>query len=127
MGQLGASITKRRISICVILFVLLCGINFALDYGLCIFSPCISKSRAFGAIHVGAESRYARELLFRAGVVCPGEEMLKCSTLMFSDFWRDYSVTFDPVQNIVIEKKFSFKNHGGGMLERLHILRIVTQ
>jgi hypothetical protein len=112
----------KRLATCVItLFVLFVAINLAFDETLCVIPPCLSKHRAFESVQIGTDGDVARKILWRAGAVCASEAMFQCPTLMFSDFWRTYSVSFDTHTGIVVEKKFTFRIHGKGLLGRLHI------
>ena len=105
----------------VVIFLLFFAANLALDRTLSAIPPYLSKHRAFESIQVGDDIHEAREILWRAGIGCASESMFKCQTVMFSDFWRTYSVSFDSQAGIAVEKKFTFRIHGKGLLGRLHI------
>jgi len=107
----------------IALFFVFVAFNLALDETLCVIPPYISKHSAFESIQVGGNSDQARKILWRAGVLCASEGMFKCRTLMFSDFWRSYSISFDAQSGIVVEKEFVFRFHGNGLIGRLLIRR----
>ena len=104
-----------RISVVVVIAMLA---NLFLDTILCIAPPCLTKSAAYKRIVVGSDTLDAERILARAGVACIGEG--KCSSVMFSDFWKDYSIGFGP-HGTVVEKRFTFRVHDNLVFEILQI------
>jgi hypothetical protein len=51
----------------------------------------------------------AMGILERGRVWCSYTNKTGCNDCVFSDFWRLYQISFDPVTNRVSEKMFRFK------------------
>jgi hypothetical protein len=111
---------SRKVLAALVLVILSLGSNLLFDPVFCVVPPCLTKSAAYRTIDIGSSSDEARRLLFRAGVSCAGGAQFKCSSVMFSDFWRDYAISFGP-SGTVTEKRFSFRFHGRGILGWIHI------
>ena len=71
----------------------------------------MSHAEAFHQIELGMPRQEVAKILEKEGVSCPLSDYpnLKGDTCRFSDFWRSYSVGTHSVTDLVIRKRFDFK------------------